>query len=658
MISNGNTQKKPENATSDSSGIERFTLEHIGKYVGLSNPRISPDGSSIVLSVSRVNYDENRFDMELVQVDVASASRKVLTRRNIWQVRWSPSGKKLAFLTNGDDKSQIFVMPIDGGEAIQVSHAPMGVDSYSWRPDGEAFAYIMKDEPEEVEGPERHNRSFEADVNYLLREAPRSYHFWLLPVKGGEAKRLTSGEWSVNGDFAWSPDGKEIAFGWQPKPGPRYILDVKVQILNVETGSIRRLNDCNHRMSNVAYSPDGKYISYHYPHDGDSRYGNDVFIAPAEGGEGQSLTPDLDRNVMVSRWVPDSDSLLFYAFDSTVMALWLQSIEDSRKRLEVGKAIVGPGYTISRTGKIALLAYETYLPAELYIMETPESLPRRLTDFNTEIAALDLGEQETIRWRGADDFDMDGVLTYPPDYQPGKAYPLVLYIHGGPKNTSYIGFSSRTQLLASNGWVVFQPNYRGSDNLGHEYTAAICNDAGEGPGRDVMSGVELLIEKGIADPSRIAVSGWSYGGFMTTWLLGNYPDRWRAGVVGDAVTDHLDQYVLSDIHSEVATYFEGSPFTSPEILQTYREQTPITYAVNIKAPTLILHNTGDQRVPITESFVLYHTLRDKGVKTKFIAYPISGHETSDPVHQRDLDRRLVAWIKEHIDSPLSILKVR
>lgn len=652
MTSSGYTQKKPENVTSDSSGIERFTLEHVGKYVGLSNPRISPDGSSIVLCISRVNYDENRFDMELVQVDVASGSRKVLTRRNVSQIRWSPSGKKLAFLAKVDDKSQIFVMPIDGGEAMQVSHAPMGVDSYSWRPDGEAFAYIMKDEPEEVEGPERHNKAFEADVNYLLREAPRSHHLWLLILEGGEAKRLTSGEWSVafNSDYAWSPDGKEIVFGWQPKPGPRYRMDISIRILHVETGSIRRLNDINHRISNVAYSPDGKYISYHYPHDGDSKYGDDIFIAPAEGGDGKIFTPDLDRNVMVSRWIPDSDSLLFWAFDSTVLALWLQSIDGSRKRLDVGKAIVGPGYTVSRKGQIALIALETSIPAELYYMETPESLPRRLTDFNTEIAALDLGEQTTIRWRGADDFDMDGVLTFPPDYQPGKVYPLVLYIHGGPKNASYIGFSSRVQLLASHGWLVFQPNYRGSDNLGNEYTAAIWNDAGDGPGRDVMSGVELLIEKGIADPSRMAVSGWSYGGFMTTWLLGNYPDRWRAGVAGAPVTDHLDQYVLSDIHSEVATYFEGSPFSSPEILQAYREQAPITYAVNIKAPTLILHNTGDQRVPITESFRIYHTLRDKGVKTKFIVYPISGHETSDPVHQRDVDRRFVAWIKEHIDS--------
>ena len=619
--------------------------------MGLSDPRISPDGSSIVVRVSRTNYDENRFDIELVQVDVNTGAQKVLTRRNASQARWSPSGKKLSFLCKVDDKSQVFIMPIDGGEAKQVSNAPMGIDSYSWRPDGTALAYISKEKPVEVEGPERHNKAFEADVNYLLKETPRPHHLWLQPLEGGEAKQLTLGEWSVavTRSHAWSPDGKEIAFGWQPKPGPRYWTDISIRILNVETGSIRRLNNINHRMSDVAYSPNGKYISYHYPRDGDSRVGDELFIAPAYGGEGKSLTPDLDRNIGVSRWMPDSNSLIIWAQDSTIPGIWLQSTNGSRKRLDVGNAMVGREITVSSYSQIALLAYETCHPAELYYMETPESLPRRLTDFNVNIAALDLGKQETLRWCGADDFEMDGVLTFPPDYQPGKAYPLVLYIHGGPRAASFIGFSSRTQLLASHGWVVFQPNYRGSDNLGNKYTAAIWNDAGDGPGRDVMSGVELLIEKGIADPSRMAVSGWSYGGYMTTWLLGNYPDRWKAGVAGAPVTDHIDQYVLSDIHSSVATYFEGSPFTSPKLLQAYRKQAPITYAVNIKTPTLILCDTGDQRVPITESYILYHTLRDNGVKTKLIAYPVEGHSPQDPVHQRDVNRRWTAWIKEHID---------
>jgi dipeptidyl aminopeptidase/acylaminoacyl peptidase len=416
----------------------------------------------------------------------------------------------------------------------------------------------------------------------------------------------------------------------------------------VATGSIRPLNGLTNRMTGAAFSPDGKFVSYSYPHDGDSRFGGEIFIAPAGGGDGRSLTHGLDRNVRTSHWMPDSSSLLIRANDGTTPRLWIQPLDGPSRRLDTGTAVPGPAMTISRSGHIALLASEPDRPTELFFQAEPGSQFQRLTDFNAHIAALDLGKQESIRWRGADDFDMDGVLTYPPDYQPGQPYPLVLHIHGGPRGTSTMGFSARAQWLASHGWVVFQPNYRGSDNLGNDYQAAIWNDAGAGPGRDVMSGVDLLIQRGIADPSRMAVSGWSYGGYMTTWLLGNYPDRWRAGVAGASVTDHIDQYVLSDIHSSVATYYGGSPFTDPKRLLAYREQAPITYATRIKAPTLVLCDTGDQRVPISESFILYHVLRDNGVKTKFIAYPVAGHHPSDPVHRRDRERRWAAWLQENL----------
>ena len=452
---------------------------------------------------------------------------------------------------------------------------------------------------------------------------------------------------------SWSPDGKAIAFAEQPGPGPRYINDVNIRILRGRhriDPPPQRAKPAHERGIVLAGR---QVVAYSYPRDGDSRFVNEVFVAPAAGGDGRSLTRDLDRNFRTFRWMPDSGSLIIRANDGTTAGLWIQPLEGPARRLDTGNAVPSSSLTVSHSGRIALLASEPNRPTELYAQTAPGSELERLTDFNVHIAALDLGNRESIEWRGADDFDMDGVLTYPPDYQPGRPYPLVLFIHGGPRGTSTMSFSDRAHWLASHGWVVFQPNYRGSDNLGNDYQAAIWNDAGAGPGRDVMSGVDLLIERGIADPARMAVSGWSYGGYMTTWLLGNYPDRWQAGVAGAPVTDHIDQYVLSDIHSPVATYYRGSPFTDPKLLQAYREQAPITYAPRITAPTLVLCDTGDQRVPITESFILYHTLRDNGVKTKFIAYPVAGHSPSDPVHRRDINRRWAAWLKEHLaaDTP-------
>ncbi len=635
---------------------ERFDLAQSGRIVRLSDPQISPDGRSVVVVASRANYEENRYDVEVVLVDVASRAQKVLTRRRASSPRWSPSGSSLAFLSPVDGKAQIFVLPIDGGEATQISKAPMGVGSYAWRPDSSALAYVCEEEAPKREGEERHNRSFEADVNYLLTETPRPHHLWLVPAAGGEARRLTSGAWSLSAGLAggvpepaWSPDGRSIVFAHQEHPGPRYLYGVGVRILDVTSGSIRAFNERTSGMRGARFSPDGASIAYSYPRDGDNRFVNEIFITPAAGGVGRSLTRALDRNVTSSLWMPDSQSVLIRANDGASASLWVQPLDGPATTLSTGRVVPGSDITVSRSGQMALLASEPDRPSEVYFFAGIGGELQRLTDFNASIEALELGKTEPLRWRGADNFDMDGAVTFPPGYQAGRPYPLVLLIHGGPRGASTVAFSARAQWLASHGWIVFQPNYRGSDNLGNAFQAAIWNDAGAGPGRDVMSGVDLLIKRGIADPARMAVSGWSYGGYMTAWLLGNYPDRFRAGVAGAAVTDHVDQYVLSDIHAPVKTYYEGSPFKSPKLLQAYRDQAPLTYATRIKAPTLVLCDTGDQRVPITESFMLYHAMRDNGVKTKFIAYPVAGHAPSDPVHQRDVDRRWAAWLKEHLD---------
>jgi dipeptidyl aminopeptidase/acylaminoacyl peptidase len=264
---------------------------------------------------------------------------------------------------------------------------------------------------------------------------------------------------------------------------------------------------------------------------------------------------------------------------------------------------------------------------------------------------LELGKSETIRWTGPDGYKNDGVVTYPPDFQPNRKYPLVLYIHGGPRSASKQAFSNYAQLFAAQGWVVFEPNYRGSDNLGDAFQSAIWNDAGAGPGRDVMSGVALLKLRGFVDESRIATTGWSYGGYMTTWLLGNYPDVWRAAVAGAAVTDWADQYNLGDSNVRRGSAFGGSPYTDPKRMEAMRVQSPMHYATNVKAPTLILATTGDYRVPITQSYRFYHALRDRGVTTRFIGYPVSGHSPTDPVHQRDVLRRHVEWLRPYLNIP-------
>jgi dipeptidyl aminopeptidase/acylaminoacyl peptidase len=228
----------------------------------------------------------------------------------------------------------------------------------------------------------------------------------------------------------------------------------------------------------------------------------------------------------------------------------------------------------------------------------------------------------------------------------------VVLPHGGPTYGSHRAFSGQTQLLASQGWLIFEPNYRGSDNLGNKYQAAIWNDAGAGPGRDVMAGVALLKARGIVDEGKVAVSGWSYGGYMTTWLLGNY-GGWRCAVAGAAVTDWLDMYNLGDGVTTIGDNFGGSPNT-PERMKLYLAQSPITYAGNIKAPTLILSDTGDARVPITQSYRLFRILKENGVPTRFFAYPVPGHFPGDPVRSRDVERRWAEWLAMYLNGSSAI----
>ncbi len=645
----------------------RFDLNTPGKIVRPSDPQLSPDGQSIAVLVTRANLEENRNDSQLVLIDVATKAQRVLTqgRRGLAQPRWNPAGTQLAFLAAVEGKSQVFLLPMAGGEAVQITRAPQGVQQYAFSPDGAQIAFVSTDEPAKHEGEERHNRSFEiANNDFLTTTQPLPAHLWVIPAAGGKARRLTSGSWTLPISFppsppaaplSWTPDSKSVAIVKVATPYSGDFNQSTVQIVNIETGQMRALTGQAKNEAQPVISPDGKSVSYWYPREGQSQNVNEIHVTSMAGGEGRSITRDIDRNIQRAIWMPGSNSLLVSANDGTGVSLWIQPVRGAAQRIDTGRAVATAPFwldaSVSPKGQIAFTGSEPQWPIELYYLESPAAKPVRLTEFNKAIATLELSKSETVRWDGPDGFKNDGVVTYPPDFQPGRKYPLVLYIHGGPRSASKEAFSNYAQLFAAQGWVVFEPNYRGSDNLGNAYQAAIFNDAGAGPGRDVMAGLDLLKKRGWVDEGRIATTGWSYGGYMTTWLLGNYPAVWRAGVAGAPVTDWMDQYNLGDANVRRGAAFGGSPYTDPKRMEAYRVQSPMAYATKVKAPTLIMATTGDYRVPITQSYRFYHALRDNGVVTKFIGYPVYGHSPTDPVHQRDVLRRYVDWLKQYLDAP-------
>jgi dipeptidyl aminopeptidase/acylaminoacyl peptidase len=401
--------------------------------------------------------------------------------------------------------------------------------------------------------------------------------------------------------------------------------------------------------SGFAIAPDGKWIASASPRGKAPEFtSHGIYLLPIEGG-----APKLVSEVDVALWNPiwlDGRTLLHCGDQGAHTRLWTQPIDGRSTPVELGDLEPDCGaVTPTATGAIAFVAGTTTRPGELYWLDRVGGTPRKLTDLNAWTADYAVVPSEEVRWK-SDGFDADGILTVPPGVSPGHPAPLVLYIHGGPMGQSTVAFSPIPQLLAARGFVVFQPNYRGSTGLGNAYQSAVIGDAGDGPGRDAMAGVDAVIKRGIVDTTRMGVSGWSYGGYMTTWLLGHYP-RWKTGLAGAAVTDYADGYYLSDYGPSFGAAWGGSPF-KPPYDRIVREQSPISYASRIKAPLLILATTGDPRVPVVESYKLFSALQDFGSPVTFIAYPVPGHFPRDPVHIRDIHRRWVDWFTERLGAPV------
>ena len=641
-------------------------LDDLKTITGVSDATIAPDGSRVAYVISKPDYKNDRTDRTLMLIDVRSGSSRALTfeRKGLASPAWSPDGTRLAFLSErgeGDKaQEQIYVMNMAGGDPAAVTSAPQGVQQFAWRPDGSAIAYVTADEPANKKEIDRHlDGIVVGDQSYMEKAAPTPSHIWLVGADGSQNMRLTHGSWSLppaappsspSSPLSWSPDGRYIAFSKMATP---YYADADksvISVLDTQTKAIRTLTAHENLEGYGSFSPDGSKIAYWYPFGGDPSAQNDIFVTDASGGNGIDVTArGIDTNVTRAMWLPDSKALLISGHKGTDAALWIKPLQGPAKRIDLGGVQpVQPFWldaSISNGGAIAFTASEANHPTELYYMSSPDEKPRRLTSYNDRIAALDLGKVEPIQWQ-SEGFPEDGVLTYPPSYDAAKTYPLVLVIHGGPNSASLTSFSSLNQLLAARGFIVFNPNYRGSDNLGENYWHGIYNDAGAGPGRDVMAGIAAVEKAAHVDPNRIAVSGWSYGGYMTSWLEGHY-HIWKAAVAGAAVNNWIDEYALSDNNVNVRFAFGGSPYTGGR-MKAYLAQSPISYAWNIATPTLILSDTGDARVPITQSYQMYRALKDHGVPVRFWAYPVSGHFPSDPVRSLDVDRRWIAWLVQYL----------
>lgn len=630
------------------------------KIVSLSSPQISPDGKRVVFVRTRADFDKDKNVSQLFLVDVRTKHLRELTyeRTGISSPQWSPDGKRIAFLASAkhdeksEEQSQIFVLSFDGGEARKVSDARSGVDGFAWSPDGKQFAFITQDVNPNKKQIDEHLDAFEVGSNdYLHKSEAMPSHLWVVDASGGKARRLTSGTWSLGtvdpygtSDLTWSHDGKKIAFVRFPTPLVGDSLGAAIDVVDVRSAKRVHLNVNSNMESSPEFAPMGTAISYIRNTRGDAGNGNSVYVKDA-GSSDPPARANVDRSIDGKAWAPDGKALWLFGRDGLQTAAWYEPLGKTPKSVALGDVAISQTSNVAHTGALAFINTTASHPAEVYYLASPSSHPVPLTNENSAAALLELGRVVPVTWRN-DGIVEDGVLTLPPHYDRQKPYPLVLVIHGGPQSASTIGWSSQNQLFASHGYMVFNPNYRGSTNLGDRYEHAIVRDAGDGPGRDVMAGI-AAVERGYkVDKSRVAVSGWSYGGYMTSWMIGHY-NIWKTAVSGAALNDWFDDYndafyVYTDV-----PFFGGSPW-NPKFTAMWRAQSPITYAQNVRTPTLILGDLGDNNVTITNSFKMYHALKDNGVPVEFVAYPVHGHHPSDPVRSEDVTRRWLAWIDRYL----------
>ena len=640
---------------------KKFELADYAKFVNISDPQISPDGKSIVIVVSKPDYVNNRYNAELVLVNVDSGKKRILTqdRFAVSNPRWSPDGEQLAFISKvgqgKDANNQIFLLSMLGGEARQITKAPKGVQHFAWSPNSTDIAYASLNEPKNKAEIEKGFTAFEITNNDMfIGSKPQPTHIWLVNTTTAEGKRLTDGDWSLQqviqsgpapAPFSWSPDGKTILFVKAPTAYSGDGFQRTIQMLNTADATYKPLTTRTILENAPNFSPDGNKISYWYKKDGNNSNINDLWVTDAKGGEGKAIATQLDIDFSFKTWMPDGKNILLGGNSDNKTALFDISLDGKIAKIDLGNLNSTLNASISKTGAMAFTGSEPNKPVELYFMASTASKLVQLTDYNNEVSKMTFGKTETLRWEN-DGFKHCGIVTYPVNYEKEKKYPLVLVIHGGPASASLQQFSRFPQILANEGYFVFEPNYRGSDNLGAAYKLGIVQDMGAGPGRDVMAGLEKLKATNMIDNDKIGVSGWSYGGYMTVWLAGHY-SGWKAAVPGAAVTDWVDTHNLGDNYANVESYLGGSPYVGDN-MKKYIAQSPITEAKNIKAPTLILANVGDPRVPVTQSYKLYHSLIDNGTVTKFIGWPVPAHNASDPVTQMERDRYWLNWMNTYL----------
>jgi len=642
--------------------------DDIFQLKSVSDPRISPDGAWVAYTVTTLDKKEDNSDTDVYMVSASGGAPVRLTSSKKPEngPRWSPDGRYLAFLSARDGKkAQVFLLDRRGGDAQALTDYKTGASAIAWSPDSSKLALLVSDpDPNDPESGDEKDRKpkphvisrlqFMRDGDGYLTDVKRRIHVFDIATK--KDIQLTSDKFD-DGAPVWSPDGSLLAFSANRTDNPDANDNSDIYVIEPRAGAKPRvLTTSTNSDGSPVFSPDGKWIAY--LNGGDSKdiwYGiNNVALVPVAGGASKILTTGLDRNVSRPQFAPDGSGVLFLLEDGGNTHLAKVPVAGGAvTRILAGERDLA-AFDVAKTGDIAVLDTQVQQPAEIYLLKAGgassaptgvrvSAVPPQLTHVNDEfLAKVALGTVERFKAKSADGTMIDAYLTRPPNAPAGKL-PTILRIHGGPVAQYSTGFNLEWQMLAAQGFAVVAANPRGSSGYGREFSRAIWADWGNKDYEDVLAAVDTAIAMGVADPDRLGVGGWSYGGILTDHVISK-TTRFKAAISGASEFNYLANYG-NDHYQRQWEAELGLPWQHTDL---WIKLSPFYRLDKIVTPTLVLGGDADMNVPILGGQQLYQGLRRLGRETELVIYPGETHSIRRPSFQQDRFERYIAWYSKYL----------
>jgi dipeptidyl aminopeptidase/acylaminoacyl peptidase len=644
-----------------------WTPELVMQVKRVGNVVPSPDGSRVAYQVGTAVMEgetsEWRYQIWVAGSDGSNAYQLTRGDKSSTDPSWSPDGAWLAFLSSRSDSANIWRIRIAGGEAEQVTHVKSGVDAFAWSPDGVSIAYSMPDPPteEELQNEKEKNDAFVVDEN--LKEI----HLYTIPVNVGddgkrEATRLTPAGRSVFGLFAgmpfdWSPDGSSIVFAHAPTPKVDDWTRTDLSVVDVATVTVRSLVNSSAAEGQPTYSPDGRWIAYTASDDPPTwAFTSRVHLVGVNDGESRPLAASYDEQPGIVGWSEDGRSVLISETHRTINRVSALPL-DGGAPVDItpdNVMVSAPRLNVSGTF-LGFVSETPDTPPEAFVSAIDRFQPA-LVSAAQDTPDVPIGETEVVTWNSSDGMEIEGLLTLPTGYEGGAPVPLLVIVHGGPTGVFTQRFiASRGAYsiasFAEKGFAVLRCNVRGSSGYGREFRYANYGDWGGGDYRDIMTGVDAMIERGIADPNALGVMGWSYGGYMTSWVV-TQTDRFKAASVGAGVNNLMSFTGTADIAGFIPDYFGGEYW---DVFDNWRSHSAMFNVKGVTTPTLIQHGEEDARVPVGQGYEFYNALKRQGVEVKMVVYPRQPHGIQEPRLQLDAMKRNLEWFERWVQAtPVSL----